>query len=443
MSAGETGDTTGDTGSAADTAPLVFSGDVPTNLLFISIDTTRRDQIGTFGVEQSTPNWDAILSESMVLMDHRSCSSWTLPSMACATLGVLPIEDGWWPAGLADSDYDTDAVVPDGPEHLPTLAATLVTKGMLTGLVSGNGLFAAATGNVSSGYGREEIYPGGKADLIAARTLAMVRTFMSVGQPWLQHAHFMDPHSPYDAPTALVSLELAKLDTTLPWDFRVVEQLDAAVMAYPSASADTQEVIRSHLVAAYRAQLRYFDRVLGGLWADLEAMGALEDTLVVFWSDHGEQLGEHGEIGHGVSLDSQENRAIAAFWAANLEPGEWTEPTFHQDIAPTLYDLLALTPNHTPTGHVLGSAPKDRVGVTFNLIGGVRPEFGILSNESMLYYKLSGDRFFYDLAADPEGDNDIYDPTDARVVALWAEMHNQVRGLQSQFPFFVATDLGP
>ena len=231
----------------------------------------------------------------------------------------------------------------------------------------------------------------------------------ATGKPWLQHVHFVDPHTPYNASESYVEAELGALESTLPWDFSNPTSIDAALAAYDGATEETQAAIRDHLLAAYRAQITYFDDVLADFWSDLDSMGMLDDTLVVFWTDHGEQHGEHGEFHHGKSLHSQENRAMASFWARNLEPVEWTERTYHQDIASTLYDIMALTPGYTPTGHVVGTAPADRLGVTYNFVDNVLPEFSLIRGDSQLYYHHSGEKYFYDLAEDPDELHNLYD----------------------------------
>ena len=55
------------------------------------------------------------------------------------------------------------------------------------------------------------------------------------------------------------------------------------------------------------------------VWADFEDRVLLDDTLVAFWTDHGESFGEHDDqFYHGVSLYDSENRSTAAFWAQDI-----------------------------------------------------------------------------------------------------------------------------
>lgn len=105
---------------------------------------------------------------------------------------------------------------------------------------------------------------------------------------------------------------------------------------------------------AYRGELRYFDDTLAGLWADLDGRGLLDDTLVVFFTDHGEQQMERGVLDHGFELYAEENRSVAGFWAKTLVPGTWTGPTLHTDLPVTVLGLLGLP--STGTGIPLGQA---------------------------------------------------------------------------------------
>jgi hypothetical protein len=64
-------------------------GATPRNLLVISVDTTRRDRVGLLSdYDDTTPNFDVIFSDGVILADHRSCSNWTAPSSYCAQSGT-------------------------------------------------------------------------------------------------------------------------------------------------------------------------------------------------------------------------------------------------------------------------------------------------------------------------------------------------------------------
>lgn len=441
-SAAETGDDTGDL--PAPTPIVRFEGAPPRNLLVISVDTFRRDQVGWVSGLDTTPFLDSLLAESVVLADHRTCSNWTAPSMLCSTLGYLPVEDGWWPTSVYDG-YGHDPRVPTIPTELPTLARLLNDQGFATTLVSANGVYSPNNGDgIVSGFetiGAVYWYPAGS--VVPTATWYADATAAS-GRPWYTHVHFTDPHSPYyywDGYSYEVDALEAKYDRR--WNVRDSGQVYALMGQFAGLSEEEQAVARDFLFAIYRGEIRYWDANLEIFWNDLDARGLLDDTLVAFWFDHGEQFGEHGDFMHGLTLFAEENRGFAAFWAKNIVPAVWTGLTVHQDLPPTILDALGLPPAEEHTGVVAGTAPDDRSVYTFNyLVGYSEPLYGITKGDRQMLYHFDGDRYAYDLAADPEGTVNIYDPADPEIIALWDELLPKVQRIRGEWGL-IPTDPGP
>ena len=79
--------------------------------------------------------------------------------------------------------------------------------------------------------------------------------------------------------------------------------------------------------------------------ARLRAAGALEHTLVVVTSDHGESLGEHGERTHGLFAYDATLRVPLVLWApSRFVPAVFARPTRLVDVAPTVLDLVGAPP---------------------------------------------------------------------------------------------------
>ena len=144
---------TGETGTLTETGTkpvgpqsvLQFDGPAPTNLVIISLDTTRRDYVGRYGKNGNTPNLDRILAEGVALDQHRSCSSWTAPSMTCVTTGFDPFALDWWP-------WSGDERVSGFDPDVPTLARMLrFQNGMYTSLVTSNPIFGPIF-NLDAGF---------------------------------------------------------------------------------------------------------------------------------------------------------------------------------------------------------------------------------------------------------------------------------------------------
>jgi len=86
----------------------------------------------------------------------------------------------------------------------------------------------------------------------------------------------------------------------------------------------------------------YFDHELGRLMQYLTEEGWLENTLVVFFSDHGESLGERSYWGHHVYLDSWMVDVPLVLWHEALTPAERRVGVSLADVAPTVLHFLGL-----------------------------------------------------------------------------------------------------
>jgi arylsulfatase A-like enzyme len=113
---------------------------------------------------------------------------------------------------------------------------------------------------------------------------------------------------------------------------------------------------------AYLSEAAYFDRQLGDLMRYLAEDGWLEDTLVVFFSDHGEALGERGYYGHHVYLDGWMVDVPLVVWHADLPPAEAQVGVSVADIAPTVLHFLGLPQRSDLPAQSLFTLDRDAAG---------------------------------------------------------------------------------
>jgi arylsulfatase A-like enzyme len=172
------------------------------------------------------------------------------------------------------------------------------------------------------------------------------------------------------------------------------------------------------------------DAAIGDFLTQAAEMGALQDTLVLFWSDHGEQFFEDDLFGHGRDLHDEEVDAVGFFWRAvgGLEPVVWEGPTATWDLAPTVLEAFGLPQSEDFTGWAAGTASVDRrrVGVDWNY-----------SDSSMtmekegwkLLYLWNGTLALYDRNTDRGEEQDLVGSEDTRVLELWGLLRPRVRDL--------------
>jgi arylsulfatase A-like enzyme len=412
-----------------------FVGDAPKNLLMLSVDTLRGDHVSPHG--DTTPFLDTLVAEGFVLDDFTACSNWTTASTACVTSGATNID-------LAPSrgmiPIMFDGVLADIPSPEPMLASWLGDAGYSSLLVTSNAWFGAAYGN-AQGYDRIRTPGHVRAETVweeASRAMDPAQGGAALPSPWYLHLHFFEPHRPYTAPPEYI-LGLEDLPP-IAFDLSTAagqEEADVAIGQDPPVlTTDEIDAIQTSMRLRYAGEVRWLDDGLKAVWAELEAQGLLDDTLVVFWTDHGEELWEHGPPGHGYLMHRGENDGAAIFWAKNIVPGSWAGPTQAIDLTPTVLALFGIDPPVGPTGYPVGTAPPDRARFAFT-DAHLGPVQTVRKGTGLMHFRwMTGGPDaaleYYDLATDPRELNDLYDPAapSDEVRELWSLLRPQIEAAE-------------
>ncbi len=269
------------------------AGPPPPNLLLVVVDTLRQDHLQPYGyTEHPTSPVLAELARESVLVDGLTCvSTWTMPSMATLFTGLSPAAHGVM-----------RLVGPDSRLREPrTLAAEFARAGYVTGGVMANFLLTRRRGvGFDRGFAswddapgdRPDPHRGSTADEVAERGLAWLAR-QSPERPWFLLLHFFDPHASYE--------DHPDLDFADP-DYQGWVAGGLANDVYRQHQASCSAADRAQLAAYYDEEIRAVDRALGRVLAVLRTRPDWQRTLVVLTSDHGEELGERGRIGHTFTL---------------------------------------------------------------------------------------------------------------------------------------------
>ncbi|GJM20927.1 MAG: hypothetical protein DHS20C15_08420 [Planctomycetota bacterium] len=271
--------------------------DEPLNLLLVTLDTTRADQLGLYGwIAPTSPNLDALGAGGVVFERAYAPMGQTFPTHSTILSGLGPREHGV---------LENHSLL---GERVATIAQTLRAKGWDTAGCIGAKVLSERTG-IARGFDhwdermpeREEGRATAErpAEQVADALIAWwdARAESASGsKPWFAWAHFFDAHQPFVAPEAF-------LDAL---DARAIAQ---QIAADPERWLGQSDLPPTEVVLAiaerwreYGAEIRYVDAQLGRLLAELEARGERERTVIVVVGDHGEGLTTHGEFGHGVNL---------------------------------------------------------------------------------------------------------------------------------------------
>ncbi len=406
-----------DTSISGDPTPsraLAFDGAAPRNVIMISIDTVERSRMGRYSGSGLTPRLASLAENGVSLDDHASCSSWTYSSINCALIGRYNQDLGYEPrVGEAET------ALPLPPDAVP-LAEILGNAGFQTRLISTNGLLSETT-ETARGYTEVEMALDVVAEGVTRRVLEQADTLT---EPFLLHVHYMDPHMPYAPPVAFTPEVVKGLDP-VPWDLSTKEGTAEAREAWEGLTGPERANLLAWLTALYEGELAYTDDAVGALLDGLDAAGKLADSLVVVWSDHGEEFQEHGALGHGVQLHSDQADGIGIFWASNIVPDAYSAPTTHNDLVPTVLDALGMEIPADVSGTALGAATS---GTRFAFLwtkdgnAAASVERGGLK----LIYDWRGRKELYDRNLDRNEAADHYTSDDPDVEALWALLRPRV-----------------
>lgn len=249
------------------------------SVLLVSADSLRADRLAPWAVSPqsvadapATPHLDGLAARGTVYLDAWSTSPWTAPSMVSVLTGLYPPSHG-----IAYRDDTT-------PQTLPTLPRILGGHGYRLGNFS---FFSQISYFRNLGLGSPA------EDLTHETVAASFRNWLAEvppGEPFFAWVHFLETHLPYGA-TGYRATEV-QIDGSP--GLRAA-QLHGTV---PFGSTEFADGDREVLLELYDRDVRELDRALGEVLDALGEHGRRDTTVVVFVADHGEELLDHGWIGH-------------------------------------------------------------------------------------------------------------------------------------------------
>ena len=254
--------------------------------------------------------------------------------------------------------------------------------------------------------------------------------------PWLLSVNPYYPHPPFNPPREYFE----RFDPqALPGpifedgDLAIQRRISDAGVDFQNYPEHPDSFDGRKIQAQYYAMIELIDDQLARLLGHIEAAGELENTLIIFTSDHGESLGDHGLVEKGCRfMEGMARVPLVMCWPGHFRQDLRSDALVQlTDIAPTLLEVAGLDIPERMNGRSLlpiltGDADPD------NFRDYVRCEFrnairlGDGTHASMiadkrwklvLYHGKDGLGELYDLAADPnEHRNLYYEPESAEVI---------------------------
>lgn len=179
-------------------------------------------------------------------------------------------------------------------------------------------------------------------------------------RPFFLALGFFRPHTPYVSPKPYFD---KYPEEKMPLVSGVEEdKKDIPVPALGSHKKEHDlltDALRRKAVQAYHASISFMDAQLGEVMATLDRLGLAEDTVIVFTSDHGYHLGEHG-LWQKMSLFEESARVPLLVVAPGLGKGARVKaPVSHVDMLPTIAELCGIPRPESAQGQSLVPMLRD------------------------------------------------------------------------------------
>jgi arylsulfatase A-like enzyme len=291
------------------------------NLVILTIDTLRADRLGCYGYERNTsPTIDRLAREGTLFKHAYAQRGLTWPSLTSIMTSLYPKTHG-----VLNNQVPLDG-------SFITLAEILKNIGYKTGAFLANFYH-------SPNRGFDTKKGGEVGDLDKAVTHYALDWLDSINpndDKFFMWVHYKNPHDPYEPPKPFTTF----FDSTYTGPFDGSRPVLDSIYVN---KIDLSERDLFHLNALYDAEIRSSDSYIEKVLAKLEKMGVLENTLIVFASDHGEEMYEHNYyFFHSCSMYEGVLRIPLIMKFPNVIPaGKIVDNQIESiDIVPTVLQLL-------------------------------------------------------------------------------------------------------
>lgn len=327
----------------------------PPNVLCISVDSLRADYCSFTSdrAGQTTPFLASFAEEATTYTRAIAPSTWTLQVHASIFTGLYPPEHQVLDNGVEIGDH-------------PTLAQLFRKGGYETCSFGWNGWLEQ--GGVLRGFDHHRSPEVDTAEFARHPTLngferkirkAMFRHTwrdehtiealrdrleMDSSSPFFHFVHLNGVHWPYHPPHPHHRAFTRRTTPQLTWNLiqqrKLYEQRPAIYTGERSVSPRISQGMRE----LYSGCVHYADSLIQDILAILEQLGDLENTVIVLFGDHGDDIGENGNFGHHFTVSDAVIRVPMLVYdpTNTLESGIVDDVVQTNDIFPTLLDICEI-----------------------------------------------------------------------------------------------------
>src|SRR5258708_2686863 len=308
----------------------------PMNVLLFVVDSLRADHMSCYGYNRlTTPYADRLATEGVLF---ENCYSAYIPTTPAYTTIFT---------GTDVMTHELVSLTPKGPiaDDIKLMPELLREAGYASVRVGfGGDFFRGFDQNLKydEGWYAWEDRPARKAENLNGVAIPALEELVKSKQPWLLFMRHMDPHAPYLPPPPYDTIfygtnpRKARLDISPIRDFPNFRDFHLSSM--PPGIKDA-----NHTIAQYEGARAYEDACIQAILNRLDELGQRENTLVIFTSDHGETLYDHGcYFDHHGLYEPTLHVPLIVRYPDGRGAGERVKGfVLHQDLLPSLIDMVA------------------------------------------------------------------------------------------------------
>lgn len=343
------------------------------NILFIAVDDLK-PLIQSFGTASVlTPNIDKLAQQGTVFSKAYAQYPVCGPSRMSVLTGLRPESNGIM--NLKDKIRDVNPNVLTLPQHFKNNGYETAAVGKIFDPRNTTSREKEEVMSWSIPYQRPISGVKGKTHLAVESVEADISKFVDGGilkrgkkllqqmaekdKPFFLAVGFKKPHLPFVAPKQFFDL-YDREDFDLAVFQKAPEKGDAEFLFHknqelrkykptpntgskmkPYPKGKLSSAHQKELLHGYFASVSFIDSLVGDLLAELEKTGQAENTIVVFWGDHGFHLGDHGLWGKHTTME-QANHVPLIIKIPGNKARRYNGPVELLDIFPSLTEVAGL-----------------------------------------------------------------------------------------------------
>lgn len=414
------------------------------NLVIFLSDNHNRRFVGAAGHPMvKTPAIDSIAQRGVRFENAYCTSPLCCPSRAAIATGRYPHQTGYWDNALAydgrvptwhhrvrDAGYEMTAI---GKLHFRSseddngFSEEIDTMHIVEAKGALSSLLRATQDGVPRRQAHRAIYEDsvpGEAEYqiydrrITDQAIEWLQARAKSAKPWVLLVSYPSPHPPFKVPQRFWDMYPLS-DVPMPIQWRPEDRPKHPAPEYLAwmnhlQDGFSEDFVR-RVVAGYCGLITHTDEQIGRVLAEMETLNLIDETRVLYTSDHGEAAGHHGILGkanhyeHGIGVP-------LVMAGPGIPQGRVVEQlASHVDLFPTIVEAVGAEtaaedidlPGTSLWPAIQGGETVRDAFAEYHAMGSRNSGFALRHGDLKLIYHVDMPRQLFDLSVDPLEENDL------------------------------------